>query len=72
VTENAIGWKKAIDDELSNIERHEVWEDQPTAPKKILHSTWVFKTKPATSSSPKKQKARLCIQGFLQTFGEDF
>jgi hypothetical protein len=38
----------------------------------VLYSTWVFRTKPATSSSPKNQKAHLCIQGFLQTFGEDF
>jgi hypothetical protein len=33
---------------------------------------WVFKTKPKSNSSPKKKKARLCIQGFLQTYGEDF
>jgi hypothetical protein len=71
-SENAAAWTKAIDDELNNIERHEVWEDQPVPPKKALHSTWVFKTKPATPSSPEKQKARLCIQGFLQTFGKDF
>jgi hypothetical protein len=71
-SENAIGWTKEIDDKLEKIERHEVWEDQPVPPKRVLHSTWVFKTKPATASSPEKQKARLCIQGFLQTFGEDF
>jgi hypothetical protein len=38
----------------------------------VLYSTWVFKTKPASLSSPEKLKACLCIQGFLQTFGEDF
>jgi hypothetical protein len=69
---NSEGWKRAVDDELENIERHEVWLDHFTTPPKALRHTWVFKTKPATNSSPEKQKARLCIQGFLQTFGEDF
>ncbi|PLW38098.1 hypothetical protein PCASD_11814 [Puccinia coronata f. sp. avenae] len=55
-SENASGWKKAIHNELDNIEKHEVWEDQPTMPKNILHLNWVFKTKPATLSSPEKQK----------------
>ncbi|PLW46784.1 hypothetical protein PCASD_05972 [Puccinia coronata f. sp. avenae] len=47
-SENASSWKKAIHSELDNIEKHEVWEDQPTMPKNILHLNWVFKTKPAT------------------------
>jgi hypothetical protein len=68
----AEGWKKAIDDELGNIEDHEVWLDQEEKPEKLLNSTWIFKTKPPTLSSAKKQKARLCIQGFMQTYGEDF
>jgi hypothetical protein len=33
---NAEGWKKAINDELENIERHEVWLDCPTIPPKAL------------------------------------
>jgi transposase InsO family protein len=69
---NGEGWRNAIDSELDNIERHEVWADCPTKPPKSLQCTWVFKTKPATNSSPEKLKARLCIRGFLQTYGEDF
>jgi hypothetical protein len=69
---NSEGWKKAIDEELNNIEDHDVWLDQEDEPNKLLAHTWVFKTKPATTSSVEKQKARLCIQGFLQTYGEDF
>jgi hypothetical protein len=69
---NAEGWLTAINDELDNIERHETWLDKWEKPEKSLESTWVFKTKPASNSSPEKQKARLCIQGFLQTYGEDF
>jgi hypothetical protein len=70
--ENCAEWKQAINNKLDNIKSHDVWLDCPSVPHKFLRSTWVFKTKPATALSPKKQKARLCIQGFLQTFGEDF
>jgi hypothetical protein len=71
--DDGAGWKKAINAELNNIEDHHVWTELLEKPKKVLHSTWVFKTKPAMDSSPcKKKKARLCIQGFLQTFGEEF
>jgi hypothetical protein len=69
---NAERWTNAIKDKLDNIERHKVWLDHSEKRKKFLHSTWVFKTKPATLSSQEKQKACLCIQGFLQTYGEDF
>ncbi|KNZ62690.1 hypothetical protein VP01_12361g1, partial [Puccinia sorghi] len=57
---------------LDNIEQHHVWLDHWNTPSKHLNTTWVFKTKPATASSPEKPKARLCIQCFLQTYGEDF
>jgi len=70
--ENSSEWKKAINEELDNIESHDVWSDHFSTPPKALRSTWVFRTKPATQSTPEKQKARLCIQGFMQTAGEDF
>jgi hypothetical protein len=54
---NSKGWKQAVDAELDNIERHKVWHDHMTTPPKALKHTWVFKTKPATNSSPVKQKA---------------
>ncbi|KNZ51629.1 hypothetical protein VP01_3880g2, partial [Puccinia sorghi] len=70
-SENSSGWQKVIDAELDNIENHDVWIDHFEKPNKHLSSTWVFKTKPATASSAEKVKARLCIQGFMQTYGED-
>jgi hypothetical protein len=69
---NSEGWTQAIKDKLDNIKKHKVWLDQTIKPEKVLHSTWVFKNKPPTLSAPEKQKARLCIQGFLQTYSEDF
>lgn len=66
-------WKLAIDDEISNLENQEVWEDCHVTPKSsCLHTTWFFKVKPATESSPEKKKARLCKQGFEQTYNLDY
>lgn len=70
--DNSSRWRKAVDNKLENIEDHKVWLDEHEKLSKHLNSTWVFKTKPATTSSPEKQKARLCIQGFIQTYSEDF
>lgn len=70
--EGAQQWLKAIDTELNTIEEHGVWKDQWSTPEKYLNGTWVFRTKPTTKSSPEKAKARFCIQGFLQTYGEDY
>lgn len=70
--EDSQEWKAAINEELENIEKHQVWTDCFQKPEKFLRSVWVFRTKPETSSSPEKKKARLCIQGFLQTPGIDF
>lgn len=57
---------------LQNIEDHDVWEDFHGTPDRFLNTTWAICEKTATLSTPKKTKARLCIQGFLQTPGIDF
>ncbi|KAI7963838.1 hypothetical protein MJO29_004265 [Puccinia striiformis f. sp. tritici] len=59
-------WKEATDEELGNIEAHEVWDDVWSKPDSYLHTLWIFKTQPSTLSSAERKKARLCIQGFLQ------
>lgn len=61
----------ATDEQLENIEHHEVWEDIFDTPSSFLR-TWVFKTKPSTLSAPEQKKARLCIQGFSQVPGIDY
>ncbi|KNZ49495.1 hypothetical protein VP01_4978g1, partial [Puccinia sorghi] len=65
-------WIKAVDDELDSIKGHEVWEDMWEEPGSQLRTTWVFRTKPQTLSSPENKKVRLCIQGFLQLPGVDY
>ncbi|KAH9441023.1 hypothetical protein Pst134EB_033194 [Puccinia striiformis f. sp. tritici] len=64
-------WQAAADEELGNIEHHEVWEDMWNQPESFLRTLWVFRTKPATLSSAERKKACLCIQGFMQIAGVD-
>ncbi|KNZ62786.1 hypothetical protein VP01_1223g3 [Puccinia sorghi] len=72
VTSNLDEWSNTAEEELNNIECHNVWEDMFEEPKSYLKTTWTFKTKPSTLSSAKKNKVRLCIQGFLQIPGQDY
>jgi hypothetical protein len=59
-------WADAANEELKNIEAHEVWDEMWSRPESFLHTLWIFRTKPATLSSNERKKARLCIQGFTQ------
>jgi transposase InsO family protein len=65
-------WTKAADEELNNIEGHDVWEDMYSQPDSFLRTLWIFKTKPSTLSAEERKKARLCIQGFMQIPGKDY
>ncbi|POW01580.1 hypothetical protein PSTT_12373 [Puccinia striiformis] len=69
---NKVEWVSAVDQELDNIEGHDVWDDMYNKPNSYLRTVWIFKTKPATPSSLEKKKGRLCIQGFLQIPGEQY
>ncbi|KAI7932980.1 hypothetical protein MJO29_017084, partial [Puccinia striiformis f. sp. tritici] len=65
-------WKIAAQEEINNIEAHNVWEDMWERPNSFLYALWIFKTKPATLSSAERKKARLVIQGFLQIPGDEY
>ncbi|KNZ56494.1 hypothetical protein VP01_238g1 [Puccinia sorghi] len=47
-SDKCVEWTAAANEELNNIEGHEVWEDMWDVPTSFLRTTWVFKTKPAT------------------------
>ncbi|KNZ54753.1 hypothetical protein VP01_2865g1 [Puccinia sorghi] len=51
---------------VDNIEQHQVLDDHFETPNKYLNTTWVFRTKPATTATLKEAKAQLCIQGLSQ------
>ncbi|KAI7965997.1 hypothetical protein MJO29_001745 [Puccinia striiformis f. sp. tritici] len=71
-SKNQPAWSKAVDEELTNIEGHDVWDDMWDQPNSFLRTVWVFRTKPETLSSAERKKGRLCIQGFLQIPGQDY
>ncbi|KAI7958482.1 hypothetical protein MJO29_006699 [Puccinia striiformis f. sp. tritici] len=71
-SQNKLEWSSAADEELENIEGHNVWDNMWDQPASFLRTVWVFRTKPATLSSVERKKGRLCIQGFLQIPGQDY
>ncbi|PLW38782.1 hypothetical protein PCASD_12562 [Puccinia coronata f. sp. avenae] len=66
-------WLMAVEVELNNIRRHEVWVVAPLTPGvKPLDTTWVFKRKFDADGELLKYKARLCVRGFRQIEGIDY
>ena len=70
---HANRWIKAIDAELNNMRKHQVWEVVP-CPKgrKLINTVWVFKVKQLADGRVDKLKGRLCVQGFTQVYGIDY
>ncbi|KAI7948485.1 hypothetical protein MJO29_010150 [Puccinia striiformis f. sp. tritici] len=66
-------WLMAVEVELNNITRHEVWVVAPLTPgAKPLDTVWVFKRKFDADGDLLKYKARLCVRGFRQIEGTDY
>ncbi|MBW0482380.1 hypothetical protein O181_022095 [Austropuccinia psidii MF-1] len=64
---NGEEWIKAINVELKNMAKNQVWS--PTKEMnhiKTLSTTWVFKRKTDENGNLSKFKARLCVRGFHQ------
>lgn len=62
------GWhcRKAIKEELQNLENHQIWEDKELPPrKKAIGSTWVLKVEYHPDNLVARFKARLVTQGFF-------
>ncbi|BBH09860.1 multidrug resistance-associated protein 9 [Prunus dulcis] len=66
-------WKKAMEDEITMIEKNNTWElvarpfDKP-----IIGVKWIYKTKLNLDGSVQKNKARLVAKGYSQKPGIDF
>ncbi|MBW0535863.1 hypothetical protein O181_075578 [Austropuccinia psidii MF-1] len=66
-------WLNAISKELKSMADLNVWEVVDIDPSyKLVGITWVFKIKKDHLGKVIDHKARLCAQGFTQTFGVDF
>lgn len=61
--------KKAIDEELWNLDSYQIWYYIILPPnRKLIGCKWVFKVKYNPDKSIKKCKARLVTQGFSQVY----
>ncbi|UYV82162.1 hypothetical protein LAZ67_21001178 [Cordylochernes scorpioides] len=66
-------WHKAMEDELSEIEKHKVWTLVPRENgMKVINSNWVYSTKKTPSDGIYKRKARLVAVGCNQRYGVDY
>jgi hypothetical protein len=66
-------WKKAKETEINNMLSHNVWEVVPLQPHHhTILSTWAYKKKLGADNQVIEYKARICAQGFRQTYGLNF
>ncbi|UYV67773.1 hypothetical protein LAZ67_5001955 [Cordylochernes scorpioides] len=66
-------WHKAMEEELSEIEKHKVWTLVPRENgMKVINSKWVYSTKKTPSDGIYKRKARLVAVGCNQRYGVDY
>ncbi|BBG98549.1 ADP glucose pyrophosphorylase large subunit 1 [Prunus dulcis] len=66
-------WQRAMDEEISSIERNNTWEltDLPKGQKSI-GVKWVYKMKLNKEGGVDKYKARLVAKGYKQKYGIDY
>ena len=66
-------WIKAMEEEMSQIEKNETWELVPRPKdKNIIGTKWVFKNKMNEDGQIIRNKARLVCKGYSQIEGIDF
>jgi len=66
-------WIKAMQEELDQFKKNEVWELVPRPKEKsIIGTKWVFKNKLDESGNIVQNKARLIAKGYYQEEGIDF
>ncbi|KAI7950972.1 hypothetical protein MJO29_009646 [Puccinia striiformis f. sp. tritici] len=66
-------WKEAERKEYKNMDNHNAWIERPRQEDDLpIPSTWAFRKKLGADNEVVEFKARICAQGFRQTFGLDF
>ncbi|PLW30388.1 hypothetical protein PCASD_21275 [Puccinia coronata f. sp. avenae] len=72
-SDNWDQWKKAEEVKIANMISHNVWEEIPLQPHHhTIPSTWAYKKKLGADNQVVEFKARICAQGFRQTYGLNF
>jgi hypothetical protein len=66
-------WQKAMQEEISMIEKNCTWEliDKPSN-KNIIYVKWVFRTKLNANSTINIHKAGLVVKGYTQIYSIDY
>jgi hypothetical protein len=65
-------WALAMQEELNNFERNQVWELVERPKTNVIGTKWVFRNKQDEHGVVTRNKARLVAQGFTQVEGLDF
>jgi hypothetical protein len=65
-------WVIAMQEELNNFTRNEVWELVERPRQNVIGTKWVFQNKQDEHGVITRNKARLVAQGFTQIEGLDF
>jgi hypothetical protein len=73
--EDALGdadWMMAMQEELNNFTRNEVWSLVERPKQNVIGTKWVFRNKQDEDGMVTKNKARLVAKGYTQVEGLDF
>jgi hypothetical protein len=62
----------AMEEELNNFKRNEVWSLMPRPKKNVVGTKWVFRYKQDEHGVVTRNKARLVAKGYAQVTGLDF
>src|SRR6266498_4009828 len=65
-------WVIAMQEELNNFTRNEVWSLVERPKQNVIGTKWVFRNKQDENGVVTRNKARLVAQGFIQIEGLDF
>jgi hypothetical protein len=67
-----LDWVLAMQEELNNFKRNEVWSLVPRPKQNIVGTKWVFRNKQDEHGVVTRNKARLVAKGYAQVAGLDF
>jgi hypothetical protein len=65
-------WVLAMQEELNNFKRNEVWSLVPRSKQNVVGTKWVFRNKQDERGAVTRNKARLVAKGYGQVAGLDF
>jgi hypothetical protein len=67
-----LDWVLAMQEELNNFKRNEVWSLVPCPKQNVVGTKWVFRNKQDEHGVVTRNKARLVAKGYAQVSGLDF